>query len=67
MRDLYQYEPIRRSVNFQHFRLHYYASHTHINTFGVVPIGPGIDYNAPHDRARFGDAEFPPLPENIQW
>lgn len=66
VRDLYQYTPIGRSVNMQHIRLHYYGSHTHLNAFGIVPVGPGIDHNAPHDRARFGNAEFPPLPENIK-
>jgi putative glutathione S-transferase len=33
---------------------HYYGSHRHINPSGIVPLGPALDFSAPHDRARFG-------------
>jgi len=27
------------------------GAHAHINPTGVIPIGPELDFNAPHDRA----------------
>lgn len=50
------------TVNMQHIKLHYYGSHTHLNAFGVVPVGPGTDFTAKHDRDRFTDAEVPTFP-----
>ncbi|RLN93471.1 hypothetical protein BBJ28_00003371, partial [Nothophytophthora sp. Chile5] len=61
-RDIYQIPPVAKSVNMQHIKLHYYASHTHLNTFGIVPVGPNVDFNAKHDRARFTSATLPEFP-----
>lgn len=47
---------VKIAINMQHIKLHYYASHTHINTFGIVPIGPNYDYNTKHDRNRLSAA-----------
>ncbi|CAL0313601.1 unnamed protein product [Lupinus luteus] len=52
-KDIFQIPGISSSVNMQHIKLHYYGSHPSINPFGVVPLGPDIDYYAPHDRNRF--------------
>ncbi|XP_019423743.1 PREDICTED: uncharacterized protein LOC109332991 isoform X1 [Lupinus angustifolius] len=52
-KDIFQIPGISSSVNMQHIKLHYYGSHPSINPFGVVPLGPDIDYSAPHDRDRF--------------
>jgi glutathionyl-hydroquinone reductase len=52
LRDLYQVPGIAGTVDIDHFKLHYYASHRHINPTGVVPRGPALDFSAPHDRAR---------------
>ncbi|MBP2290507.1 glutathione S-transferase family protein [Azospirillum rugosum] len=54
LRDLYQVPGIAETVNFAHIKRHYYASHTMINPTGVVPKGPALDLDAPHDRARLG-------------
>lgn len=61
VRDIYQLPPIKRSVDMEHIRLHYYASHTlmKLNLFGIVPVGPAVDLDAPHDRARFASAKPP--------
>lgn len=59
VRDIYQLAPVKKSVNMDHIKLHYYASHTHINAFGIVPSGPNYDHDAPHDRARFTTANVP--------
>eukprot|EP00850_Spirogloea_muscicola_P013321 SM000090S24283 [mRNA] locus=s90:49935:51809:- [translate_table: standard] len=54
-KDIYQQPGIADTVNMMHIKEHYYGSHPSINPFGLVPVGPGIDYNAPHDRAeKFG-------------
>lgn len=53
-RDLYQMPEIRKTVNFQHIKNHYYQSHPHVNPTRIVPAGPVIDFDAPHDRARLG-------------
>ncbi len=53
VRELYQMEGISGTVNFSHIKNHYYMSHKTINPTGVVPSGPQLNYNAPHDRDRF--------------
>jgi putative glutathione S-transferase len=52
VRDLYQQPGVAETVNMEHIKKHYYASHETINPSRVVPMGPVIDYTAPHDRAR---------------
>uniref|UniRef100_K3W9C4 GST C-terminal domain-containing protein n=1 Tax=Globisporangium ultimum (strain ATCC 200006 / CBS 805.95 / DAOM BR144) TaxID=431595 RepID=K3W9C4_GLOUD len=59
VRDIYQLAPIKKSVDMDHIKLHYYASHTHLNPFGIVPVGPGYDFKAKHDRNRFVGASVP--------
>ncbi|KAG1712626.1 hypothetical protein DVH05_000368 [Phytophthora capsici] len=59
VREIYQMPPITKSVNIQQIKLHYYASHTHLNTFGIIPAGPGIDFTRQHDRNRFKNAKLP--------
>lgn len=56
LREIYQMLEVKKAINMQHIKLHYYASHTHINTFGIVPIGPNYDYNTKHDRNRLSAA-----------
>jgi putative glutathione S-transferase len=50
-RDLYQHPGIAQTVHFDHIKGHYYESHTMINPTGIVPLGPDLDFKAPHDRA----------------
>lgn len=53
LRDLYQVPGVAETVDMHHIKAHYYGSHATINPTGIVPVGPEIDYLAPHDRARF--------------
>jgi putative glutathione S-transferase len=53
-RDLYQMPRIAETVSIDHIKRHYYGSQRHVNPTGIVPIGPLIDFTAPHDRNRFG-------------
>lgn len=48
--DLYQQPGISETVNLDHIKRHYYMTHDDINPNRLVPIGPEIDYNAPHGR-----------------
>ena len=53
-RDLYQTPGIAETVSIEHIKRHYYGSQRQVNPTGIVPIGPVIDFNAKHDRNRFG-------------
>uniref|UniRef100_A0A0D9VFI5 GST C-terminal domain-containing protein n=1 Tax=Leersia perrieri TaxID=77586 RepID=A0A0D9VFI5_9ORYZ len=54
-KDIYQIPGISSTVKMEHIRKHYYGSHPSINPYGIIPAGPNIDYNAPHDRSeKFG-------------
>jgi glutathionyl-hydroquinone reductase len=52
LRDLYQYDGVSATVNFDHIKRHYYITHDDINPTRIVPIGPLQDLNAPHGRER---------------
>ena len=54
LRELYQVPGVAETVNLDHIKQHYYRSHTTINPTQVVPVGPELDYSAPHDRGRLG-------------
>jgi len=53
VRDLYQQPGIAETVNMEHIKNHYYASHESINPSRVIPVGPEIDFTAKHNRTRF--------------
>lgn len=52
VRELYQMPGVSGTVNFTHIKNHYYMSHKTINPTGIVPSGPELNYDAPHDRNR---------------
>ncbi len=54
LRDLYQVPGIADTVSIDQIKRHYYGSQRQINPTGIVPIGPRLDFSAPHDRGRFG-------------
>jgi hypothetical protein len=49
---------MKETMKMPHIKMHYYASHTHLNTFGIVPAGPNVDFSRPHDRDRFTNVDF---------
>lgn len=53
VRDLYQQPGVSDTVNMEHIKNHYYASHESVNPARVIPAGPDIDFMEAHDRARF--------------
>ncbi|WP_341523462.1 glutathione S-transferase family protein [Pseudomonas sp. G.S.17] len=50
--ELYQWPGVAETVDFEHIKHHYYASHSTINPTGIVPKGPQQDLSAAHDRER---------------
>jgi len=52
LRELYQYSNVSETVNMQHIKQHYYASHESINPTRIIPKGPDLNFNKPHDRNR---------------
>ena len=51
LRDLYQVPSIAETVNIEHIKTHYYTSHANINPTRIIPVGPVLEFNEPHDRA----------------
>ena len=56
LRDLYAVPGIAGTVDMDHIKRHYYESHETINPTRIVPIGPALDYGAPHGRGALGPA-----------
>jgi len=47
---LYQVPGVAETVRLDHIKTHYHWSHPTVNPTRIVPLGPEIDYAAPHDR-----------------
>ena len=50
LRDLYQQPGVAETVDFDHIKQHYYMSHESINPTRIVPKGPLLNLDEPHDR-----------------
>jgi len=53
-RDLYQTPGFGETVSLDHVKRHYYMTHDRLNPSRIVPLGPLVDWSAPHGRARLG-------------
>jgi putative glutathione S-transferase len=51
-RELWQWPGVAGTVHLDHITRHYHYSHETINPHRIVPIGPRIDWTAPHGRDR---------------
>ncbi|MEG3634916.1 glutathione S-transferase family protein [Micromonospora palythoicola] len=50
-RDLFQTPGFGETVDFDHIKRHYYATHGEINPTGIVPLGPDLHgWTTPHGR-----------------
>ena len=58
-REIYQIPGIAGTVAIDEYKAHYYGSHRKINPTGIIPVGPVLDFNAPHGRLRVP----PPRPQ----
>lgn len=52
LRELYQVPGVAGTVNLRHIKEHYFRSHESLNPKGIVPKGPDLDFERPHDRHR---------------
>lgn len=53
LKDIYQHPGVKETCNFDHIKRHYYTSHPHINPSGIIPQGPIIHCDEPHNRHLF--------------
>jgi putative glutathione S-transferase len=49
-REIFQMPAVTPTVDMGHIKRHYYMSHPTVNPTRIVPLGPLIDFMAPHDR-----------------
>ena len=49
-RDVFQITAIRGTVQLDHIKHHYYESHPALDPTGIVPVGPVLEFYAPHGR-----------------
>lgn len=52
VKELYQIQGIKETVDLPHIKQHYYASHKTINPTLIVPLGGINNFDEPHDRDR---------------
>ena len=50
-REIYQMPGVAETVDFARIKLGYYGGMRHLNN-GILPLGPDLDFAAPHDRGR---------------
>lgn len=50
LKSMYQIPEIRETCHFDHIKEHYYLSHPWINPTKLIPLGPLLDLDSPHDR-----------------
>jgi putative glutathione S-transferase len=51
LRELYQHDNVKDTVNIAHIKRHYYYSHQMINPTRIVPVGPTLNLDVPHNRS----------------
>ena len=49
-RELYQIPGVAETIDMAHIKNHYFASHKSINPTGIVPVGPDLNFELPHNR-----------------
>ena len=50
VRELYQVPGVAETVDIRQIKQHYYVSQRTINPTQIVPVGPALDFDAPHGR-----------------
>ena len=50
LRELYQVPGVAKTVDIDQIKRHYYVSQRTINPTQLVPVGPELDFSAPHGR-----------------
>lgn len=52
LKDLYQHPGVKETCHLDHIKQHYYRSHPKVNPTGIVPKGPIVNFDEPHNRDR---------------
>ncbi|MBF2016004.1 MAG: glutathione S-transferase family protein [Rivularia sp. T60_A2020_040] len=50
LKELYQMPGVKETCNLDHIKRHYYISHPNVNPHQIVPKGPIINFDEPHNR-----------------
>ncbi|MBA3309738.1 MAG: hypothetical protein H0U28_06715, partial [Nocardioidaceae bacterium] len=58
LRDLCQTPGFGDTVNQRHVKNHYYQVQSDVNPSKIVPVGPVLDWDAPHGREDLGGSPF---------
>ena len=53
-REIYQMPGVAATVDFEKIKLGYYGGMRHLNPRGILPLGPMLDFSAPHGRSLRG-------------
>src|SRR3984893_12352701 len=56
MREIYQMPGVAETVDMPGIKLGYYGGMPSLNPSGLIPLGPKLDFSAPHDRGDFPKA-----------
>ena len=56
LKELYQMPGVKETCNLDHIKRHYYISHPNVNPHQIVPKGPIINFDEPHNRDRLSAA-----------
>jgi putative glutathione S-transferase len=55
-REIYQMPGVAETVDIPRIKLGYYGGMRNLNPSGIIPLGPELDFSAPHDRGRLAKA-----------
>ncbi|MBF0276720.1 MAG: glutathione S-transferase family protein [SAR324 cluster bacterium] len=53
LKELYQIPGVSETCQFDHIKGHYYKSHESVNPSRIIPVGPMLQFDAPHGRELF--------------
>src|SRR6266852_4115207 len=56
MREIYQMPGVAETVDIPGIKLGYYGGMPNLNPSGIIPLGPELDFSAPHDRGQLAKA-----------
>jgi putative glutathione S-transferase len=56
LREIYQMPGVAETVDLPGIKLGYYGGMPNLNPSGIIPLGPELDFTAPHDRGQFAKA-----------
>jgi putative glutathione S-transferase len=56
LREIYQMTGVAETVDIPAIKLGYYGGMRNLNPSGIIPLGPELDFTAPHDRGQFAKA-----------